>query len=320
MKKFSPSWLFLFVALYLPYVASAGVGPAPIDAETCQPGSSAPDAAPIDAETCQPDSSASDIAPIDAETCQPDSSASDIAPIDAETYQPDSYLTLVENYCSLIFESLKMDYLYNLNAKNPSGFPVVKKLDWSTLFRKNWVFLYGIRLNQSRFAVCVGVGFSNLYYAFAGEKRGQDTIYKKLKRVTENDVIFEDLNNNPGRKVYRSTLKISFFDFLVRLRFNSVLEAPKEGFHGWLGFKLGLRSSAKMKYNYKEYDDSGACSATSGTFNLNACAPVLQVGMGYHRFGFVGGIHFRPLFQKNKSPAGSDSLRPFSFGMYIDLL
>ncbi|WP_041546061.1 hypothetical protein [Cardinium endosymbiont of Encarsia pergandiella] len=307
MKKKILPWLFLFVALYLPYAASgADSAFTPIDTEGCQPDASAGNAAPT---------------PIDTEISQPDTSAPDADPMDTESYQPDTYLPLVENYFSFIFELLKMDYLYDLNSINPSRFPAVKKLDWSALLRSDGAFLYGIRLNQSRFALCVGGGWSNLYYSFVGEKRGKDTIiYKKLKRVSENDVSFKDLKNTSGRKVYRSTLKIPFLDFLVRLRFNSVLEAPKEGFHGWLGFKLGLRCDANMEYKYEEYNNSGASSVTNGNFNLNRCACVLQVGVGYHRFGFTGGMHLTPLFQKDKGPDGSDSLRPFSFSIYVDLI
>ncbi|MGI2257607.1 hypothetical protein ACRRVD_03660 [Candidatus Cardinium hertigii] len=289
MKKKILPWLFLFVALHFPYAASAGNA-----AST-----------PIDAEVDQPDSSSGNVAS---------------TPIDTEVDQPDSYLPLVQNYFSFVYEPLKMDYLYDRNSENSSKFPNTKKIDWTALFRNNTAFLYAIRLNKSRFALCIGGGCSSLYYSFIGEKRNQDIIYKELKRVSESDASFQDLDNTSGRKVSDSILNIPFFDFLVRLRFNSVLEAPKEGFHGWLGLKLGLRKRAAMKYCYKEYNDSGASLVTNGTFNLKPFACAFQTGMGYHRFGFTGGIHLTPLFEKNKGPDDSDSLRPFSFGIYVDLM
>lgn len=289
MKKKILRSLFLSVALHLPYAASAGN-----TAST-----------PIDTEVGQPDASADNAA---------------ATPIDTEVDQPDTYLPVVQNYFSFIYEPLKMDYLYDSNSKNSPKFPSTKKIDWAALFPNNGAFLYDIRLNQSRFALCVGIGWSSLYYSFVGEKRGKDTIYKELKRVSESDVSFQDIDNTPGKQVYRSTLNIPFFDFLVRIRFNSVLEAPKEGFHSWFGLKLGLRKLPAMKYYYKEYNDSGASLVTNGSFNLKSFACVFQTGMGYHRFGFTGGIHLTPLFEKNKGPDGSDSNSPFSFGIYVDLM
>ncbi|MGI2298509.1 hypothetical protein ACRRVB_01715 [Candidatus Cardinium hertigii] len=325
-KKFLP-WLFLLVALHFPYAASAGnAALTPIDTENCQPEASVSDATStaINTEVSQPNTSESDsiFTPIDSEISQPATSSGDpaVASIDTEVDQSDTYLSLVENYFSFLYEPLKMDYLYDVNSKNSLKFPSVKKIDWSAFFRNNGAFLYGIRINQSRFALCVGLGWSSLYYSFIGEKHGGDTIYKELKRVSDSDASFQDLPNIPGRKVFCSTLNIPFFDVLLRLRFNSVLEAPKEGFHGWLGLKFGLRQRAAMKYYYEEYNDSGASLVTNGNFNLLPYACVLQAGMGYHRFGFTGGIHLTPLFQKNKGPDGSDSRRLFSLGIYVDLM
>lgn len=246
----------------------------------------------------------------------------DPAAVDRQETQPDTdtYLPPVQNYPSFTVEWLRMDYLYNLGSKQSVPFHKMKKMDWRSLFRGNGTLLYAIRINQSRFAFCPGIGWSTLYYAFAGENRGGEMIYPTLKRVSESHTDCQDLENKSGRKNSYSAVKISFFDFLLRLRFNSVLHEPKAGFHAWLGVKLGIRRSASTIIHYKEYGDAGASSVCESHFNLDPCAFGVQAGVGYHRFGLVGGFHLKPLFKQNQGPSNSDSFRPFSFGIYIDLI
>lgn len=243
--------------------------------------------------------------------------------VEEQENQSDTYIPLVQNYPSFTVEFLGMDYLYNLDPKLSVKFHNMKKFDWSGLFRGNGAILYAIRLNQSRFAFCPGIGWSTLYYAFAGrEDSGSDhgRIYPKLKRASESRTECEDIKHKQGRAVLGSALKIPFIDCLLRFRFNSVLEDPKAGFHAWLGVKFGFRRRPSMIINYRAYNDSGASSVDNGHFNLRRYALGIQAGVGYSRFGLIGGFHLTPLFEAGQGPSHSDALRPFSIGLYIDLI
>ncbi|WP_162790020.1 hypothetical protein [Cardinium endosymbiont of Sogatella furcifera] len=235
----------------------------------------------------------------------------------------DAYLPLVQNYPSLMLELLRMDYLYNLSSNQSIPFHSMKKLNWSGLLRGNGAMLYAIRLNQSRFAFCAGVGWSTLHYAFAGTE-GQDgegkRVYPRLTRKSESRTVCEAMEHEQGKTILGAALNIPFIDLLLRLRFNSVLDDPKAGFHTWLGVKLGLRRRASMLIDYKEYSDSGTSSVEHAYFNLKHYAWGFQAGIGYSRFGLTGGFHLTPLFEKNQGPDHADSLRPFSFGIYVDLI
>ena len=245
------------------------------------------------------------------------------AAMDTSETEPDTYLPPVENYLNFTVDLLRMDYLYNLDSKVSVKFHSMKKVNWHGLFHKNGAILYAIRLNQSRFALCPGIGWSNLYYAFAGtEDKGNDNerVYPRLKRESELRTECKDLDNKQGRVVSGSAVKIPFIDVLLRLRFNSVLHDPKAGFHTWLGVKFGWRQGASMIIDYKEYNESGASKVYDGHFNLKPYAFGVQAGVGYGRFGFTGGFHFTSLFKQNQGPTHSDLLKPFSFSIYVDLI
>ncbi|TSJ80525.1 outer membrane beta-barrel protein [Cardinium endosymbiont of Dermatophagoides farinae] len=196
----------------------------------------------------------------------------------------------------------------------------MKKIDWNSLLRKDMAFVYAIRINQSRFALCPGIGWSSLFYPFAGEKRGDETAYPTLKRKTKSHTDCEDLDNTSDKKYAYSAIKISFIDLLLRLRFNSVLDDPKAGFHTWLGVKFGFRRSASTIVEYKEFGDSAASCVEEGSFNLKPYAWAFQAGVGYGRFGLTGAFYCTSLFEEKQGPSGSDSLKPFSLGIYVDLL
>ncbi|WP_243017913.1 MULTISPECIES: hypothetical protein [Candidatus Cardinium] len=237
-----------------------------------------------------------------------------------EQTEPDTYLPPIENYPSLMIELLKADFLYSLDSTLSIPFQKVKKLDWSSLLRKNGAFLYSIRINKSRFALSLGCGWSTLYYAFTGRQEGGDTIYMTLKRSDVSRTDCEDLVNEAGKKYAYSAINIPFIDFLFRLRFNSVLHEPKAGFHGWLGGKVGVRRPASTITHYEEYKDPGASSVCEGNFNLKRLAFGIQAGIGYHRFGLVGGFNLTPLFEGKEGPVNAHRLRPFSLAIYVDLI
>ncbi|MCT4696991.1 MAG: hypothetical protein V3581_02390 [Candidatus Cardinium sp.] len=243
--------------------------------------------------------------------------------VDSLENPSDAYLPLVQNYPSFMLELLRMDYLYNLDSNQSIPFHSMKKFNWSGLLRGNGAMLYAIRLNQSRFAFCAGLGWSTLHYAFAGTE-GQDRdgkpVYPRLIRRSESRTLCEEMEHKQGKTILGTALKIPFIDFLFRLRFNSVLDDPKAGFHTWLGVRLGFRRRASMLIDYKEYSDSGASLVEHAYFNLKKYAFGFQVGIGYSRFGVTGGFHLTPLFEKNQGPDHANSLRPFSFGMYVDLI
>lgn len=247
----------------------------------------------------------------------------DAAVVDTQETPADIYVPLVQNYPSFTVEFLRMDYLCNLDSKASGSFHNMKKFDWHSLYRGNGAILYAIRINKSRFAFCPGIGWSSLYYVFAGREdkgNGNGKVYQRLKRESKSSTKCEDIGNKPDREVLRSAVKIPFIDLLLRLRFNSVLEDPKAGFHAWLGAKFGLHRSASMMIDYKEYGELGASSVYEGSFSLKAYAWAFQAGIGYHRFGVTGGFQLTSLFKKGEGPVNSDSLRPFSFGIYVDLI
>ncbi len=234
-------------------------------------------------------------------------------------HQPDTYLPLVQNYPSFMVDFLRMDYLYNLDSTKPIKFHSMKKVDWRGLLRGNVAVLYGIRINRSRFAFCPGIGWSTLHYAFTGKNKGDQAVYPTLKRDSEFRTECEDMDNSPGKTVSHSAFNINFIDILFRLRFNTVLEDPKVGFHAWLGVKLGLRYSASTTIDYKEYG-SPASFIYNGHFNLSSYAIGFQTGVGYSRFGVTGGFHCTPLFKDKEGPAHANLLRSYSFGIYVDLV
>ncbi|CAH2560032.1 hypothetical protein [Cardinium endosymbiont of Oedothorax gibbosus] len=248
-------------------------------------------------------------------------SADDVDPVvmDTQEIPADTYVPLIENYPSFMVEPLRMDYVYNLGSDQSKPFDKVRKFDWHSLLRGNVALLYAIRINQSRFAFCPGIGWSTLYYAFALEHKDGKMTCPTLERESESQTIDKYLENDADKKFIYSAFKISFVDLLLRLRFNSVLDEPKAGFHAWLGVKLGIRRSAFTIVDYKEYGHTGALKC-KGDFNFKPWAFAVQAGVGYHRFGLVGGFHLTPLFRQNQGPPHSDSLRPFSFGIYIDLV
>lgn len=254
--------------------------------------------------------SADDANPILADTQEPE----------PDTTQPDTYIPLVQNYFSFILEPLGVDYLYNKDSSVSGPFHSMKKIDWRSLLYGDGAILYAIRINKSRFAFCPGLGWSTLHYVFASKNDGDQMIYPTLKRQSEVRTDCQDLENKLGRTVLRSTLKIPFIDLLLRIRFNSVLEDPKEGFHTWLGVKFGLCRRATTVVDYQEYNDAGASSVYNSHFNLKSYAWAFQAGIGYYRFGLTGGLHLTPLFEQNQGPIHSDNLRPFSFSIYVDLV
>lgn len=252
-----------------------------------------------------------------------DADKADHLAVDSLESPSDVYLPLVQNYPSFTLELLRLDYLYNISSNQSIPFHNMKKIDWHSLLRGNGAMLYAMRLDQSRFAFCAGLGWSTLHYAFAGTEAPSndgERVYSKLTRQLESHTVCEEIEHKDGRTILGSALKIPFIDLLFRLRFNSVLDDPKAEFHTWLGVKLGLRRRASMLVDYKEYKDAGASSIENSCFNLKAYAWGVQAGIGYSRFGLTGGFHLTPLFEKNQGPSHSDSLRPFSFGIYVDLI
>ncbi|TDG95449.1 outer membrane beta-barrel protein [Cardinium endosymbiont of Culicoides punctatus] len=232
----------------------------------------------------------------------------------------DAYVPPIENYFSCTSELLGMDYLLHQGSSAPIP---VKKFDFSGLFRHNIAFLYAIRINQSRFAFCPGVGFSSLKYYFdhmansSGKK-----IYKTLTRVGEKRTECKQIDEtqligNDG-EVTGSQFNISYFDVMFRVRFNSVLDEPKEGFHVWLGMKLGFRIGATTTIDYSEYNETGASLVRSGSFNLSRAHLSWQGGLGYSRFGLIVTHGLSSLFDENRGP--DNAIRPLSVGLYIDLL
>lgn len=214
-----------------------------------------------------------------------------------------------------------MDYLYDLEKVKEDVLHRMKKFDWGNLLHGNAAFLYAIRLHQSRFAFCFGVGWSNLQYAFPSkEDTSGEVTYATLKKVSENKTECVEKNSRKGKKISYSRFEIPYIDLLARIRYNSVLDDPKQGFHGWLGFKLGFRRRAATTIGYREYDDPSASESHKGYFDTRLCAIGVQLGIGYYRFGLTGGLQLTPLFVKDKGPKDSNGLKPFSFGVYLDLL
>lgn len=277
----------------------------------------------FDAQENQSDLTEADLTESDAtdpDLCEPESDASEFNLTELDPTESDTYLPVVENYPILAFELLGMDYLYNQDSNSSSAFHTMKKFDWSGLFRYNGAVLYAIRMNKSRFAFCPGVGWSTLYYAFAGKKDGDEIVYPTLVKKSSSLTECEEPDKPDGMQLSYSAIKIPFFDLLFRLRFNSVLDEPKEGFHGWLGIKLGFRLNASTTIEYDHYNDKAASLVRKADFNLKSYAWALQAGVGYHRFGLTGAYYLTSLFQDKQGPAHSDSLKPFSIGIYVDLL
>ncbi|MBX9890588.1 MAG: hypothetical protein K2X94_04935 [Amoebophilaceae bacterium] len=231
----------------------------------------------------------------------------------------DTYIPLIENYYSLITDFVGMDYLHQSETLTVP----IKLFDFSNLLRRNIALLYAIRIKKSRFACCVGMGLSSLSYVFSPEKKGDEFVYKTLIRKGAKETGCEaiDPNNHLGNgqaKVHRSIFTVPYGDFLLRLRFNSILDDPKLGFYGWVGAKISFRMNALTKIYYKEYDEAGACLERSGAFNLNKLLVWLQAGLGYHRFGIVGGYSFSSLFKEDYGPSKQDPINPWSIGICID--
>lgn len=233
----------------------------------------------------------------------------------------DTYESPVSNYASFTIEFLGMDYVLDLDRHTSAPLPL-RKFDWGQVLRSNFALLYAIRVHQSRFAFCPGVGFSTLCYSFSAQKSGEGTIYKTLKRTGSKRTESQDIDTvaQLGRdaKVSSSCFKVPYIDFLLRMRFNSVLDEPKQGFHTWLGIKFSYRMFAKTIIEYSEYDDSGSVVERKGSFNLYPFAFGLQGAMGYNRFGLAGGYNFTPLFVKNQGPDNCNAIRPFYIGIYFD--
>lgn len=237
-----------------------------------------------------------------------------------ESEQDTFLLPPIGNYISFLAQPLKLDYLYNTDSTKSIGFDHMKPINWPSLLRANFSLLYAIRINQSRFAFCVGVGRSTLEYAFRPDKVAGATAYKTLKKKAEKETECIDLKDKPGRELLGSTINIPFWDIIFRLRYNTVLHAPKEGFNAWLGCKFGMRTSASTTIAYKEYNNKGAYKTSSGDFDLDSSSFELQLGLGYHRFGLMGGLQLTPLFKQNQGPSNANLLKPFSFSIYIDLV
>lgn len=243
---------------------------------------------------------------------------------DTQTIVPadEAYVSPIENYFSLTAEFFGMDYL--LRQSNPDTLPV-KKFDFWAMLRANTAILYAIRINQSRFAFCSGVGRSSLTYYFAPTTNASgDKTYKTLKRVGKDRTACQQIDNvtqlGDGTEVTESSMSISYFDILLRFRFNSVLNEPKEGFHTWLGVKLGFRVGSSTTIGYSEHGESGGSLVCHGGFNLNRTQLAIQAALGYSRFGLMATYGCFSLFDKGKGPKLSDAVRPLSVGVYVDLL
>ncbi|HLP35089.1 MAG TPA: hypothetical protein VK133_03815 [Amoebophilaceae bacterium] len=232
----------------------------------------------------------------------------------------DTYVPLIGNYPLFFIEALGSDWLHQANAV---VLPV-KQFDFPSLFHGNIALLYGIRLGKSRFALCPGVGYSNLEYAFAGKKAGGNTVHKTLKRERKDRTECQDIDTDAQlgaeTTVTRSTCTIPYIDVLLRFRFNSVIDDPQGGFHFWLGAKFGIRMNVTTQIHYTEYDTSSGSLTRVGSFNMNPVAFGPQAGLGYQRFGLSGGYTFTSLFKEDQGPNGSNKVHPFGWCIYLNLL
>lgn len=234
----------------------------------------------------------------------------------------ETYVSPVENYFSLTAEFFGMDYL--LRQPDPAPLPV-KQFDFWAMLRANTAILYAIRINQSRFAFCSGVGRSSLTYYFAPTTNASgEKTYKTLERLSKDRTACKHIDNRmqlgDGTEVAESSMSISYFDILLRFKFNSVLNEPKEGFHTWLGVKLGFRVGSSTTIGYSEHGESSGSLVRHGSFNLNRTQLAVQAALGYSRFGLMATYGCFSLFDEGKGPNSSDSIRPLSVGVYVDLL
>jgi len=236
----------------------------------------------------------------------------------------EKYLPPIENYVVFTSDFLKLDYLLGKDLP-------VKKFDFANLFRfKNIGFLYAIRIKQSRFACCLGVGASNLGYVFnpRDKNKSDNNIYSSLKiksKFTKYEAItakYLGLDDTDEVKVTKSCLTIPYIDFLLRFRFNSVLDDPKRGFYCWVGGKCGFRlhhATTQIMYDCGANGERGISLVRTGTYNIKPVSWWLQGSIGFSRFGIVAGYSLSPLFQKNKVDTPFDSANPFSIGISLDL-
>ncbi|ROT47316.1 outer membrane beta-barrel protein [Candidatus Cardinium hertigii] len=237
----------------------------------------------------------------------------------------DSYTPLITNYYSCMID-FPLDFLVNLDNGKPP-LPVEKFSLACLAHSPNIAFTYGMRIHTSRFAICPGIGCSSLKYSFKGHKSGEEMIFPALKRVKKDDTECSDIDpaadlhvadTEAKAKVSSSTFSVSYFDILLRLRFNSVLDEPKDGFYVWLGGKLGIRIDASSSITFSKYDESSVLSSTE-YYNLRRYVWGVQLGMGYHRFGLTAGYSFNSLFEDGQGPSGTNRIRPLSIGVQLDL-
>lgn len=224
----------------------------------------------------------------------------------------DSYTPVIENYLSLNFCPIKQDFLYN-TAKQ---FPVKKFNGWG-ICSANFSVLYACRINKSRFAICPGAGYSSLSYKSSSRKSDGKDVYKRFKKTNKSFTDCQDIvEEGDLSKINGAMLEVRYFDLLFRLRFNSVIDEPKEGVHLWAGLKMSFFGSAKQciegESKYEEVINT-KCSVTLGRPVAVAC----QFGMGYKFVGIMGEYYLTPLFGAQKGPSG---FHPFSIGLYLDLL
>lgn len=179
---------------------------------------------------------------------------------------------------------------------------------------------YNIRLGKSHFVISPGVGKGHETYRFS--KQTENLGYNTLARDNSRHTAFKDARevlHNPtnGIKILRSGLNVSYWDFLLELRFNANKKYPKEGFFAALGYKIGMLWNASTTIKYQE-DNQTKRSVMKESFNLNKTRHGAHARLGWGRFSMFYKHTLSSLFNEKKGPKKTTT-KPVTVGLSIDL-
>ncbi len=178
-------------------------------------------------------------------------------------------------------------------------------------------FYYNIPLGRSHCYISLGTGWGADEYRFT---KRDDNRYTLVRVEEGKRTEFEDFSTvvpRSDQKSRRAKLNLSYWDFLLEIRFSADCEYPKEGFFVAVGGKLGALLNSSTTLWYKE-DNENKCCTFYDSFNLNQIRYGAQARLGYSRLSLLYTYIFSTLFAKDQGPHNS-ATKPHNIGLSIDI-
>jgi len=193
------------------------------------------------------------------------------------------------------FPSLYVGYGANILGSNPNS--EIKTSLWGSRFL-DFSLCYNLVAPETRFAVSVGMGYSNGTLSFKPFNGDYYTLGRnKDTRYTEKTVAKSSLSTKGEAYSTGSYINMHFINFLIDLVLFADKIYHKDGFIFSLGGKIYVLTGSNVEVAYVE-DSVTKTQSISEKLNLRTFNWGLKARVAWGRFGFVYEILFSDLFSK----------------------